>query len=421
MRTTLFIALRHLLARRRQSLVATVGMGIGVAVLIAMTSMMKGFEEKFLHETLRVSPHVTITDEERHATPPEITRREALERRFPDARIGTRRPRPPDRPRRIKQPGELIRWVRAQPGVSAAAGALVGEAFVAFGGKRWPTEVRGVDPVEQEKVTPVSEYVVAGTYEALGAQPDSILLGAGVAEELGAKVGDRVIVAAPGREGISVEVIGIADTGIPPVDRSRAFVPIRTAQALLAQPDTVNHVGIKLDDPGRADEVAAMLDAVTGYETESWREQNANWLGIFALQQMITRVIVSAIVIVAAFGILNILIMIVLEKKRDIAILRSVGLTRGDIQRVFLVEGAIMGLVGATLGCLLGAFVMWQLGRLEVRVEGIVKTERFLLSRDPWLFVSGAAFALAASLVASILPARRAAATEPVDVIRGQV
>jgi lipoprotein-releasing system permease protein len=159
---------------------------------------------------------------------------------------------------------------------------------------------------------------------------------------------------------------------------------------------------------------------MSGYKTESWQEQNANWLGIFAFQQMVTRLVIFFLLTVASFGILNILIMIVLEKKRDIAILRSVGLTRGQILRVFLLQGLLMGLFGAAVGCGLGAVLVWAVQRIPVHLEGLVRADHIHMYVEDWYYLAASGFAMAAGLLASILPSRKAAATEPVDVLRGQ-
>jgi lipoprotein-releasing system permease protein len=420
-RTLSFLAVRHLATRRRQSVVAILGMAIGTAVFVAMTALMTGMEAKFVRETLRVSAHVTLTDERAAAVPAAELRRQAIAELHRGALVGQRRAAPVERDRRIHRAGEIARVLGAEPGVLAAASQLTGRGVASFGAGEVSVELHGVEPKEQERVTPLGLYVTAGSYAELSVRRDSILVGSGVADDLGVRPGDRLSVSVPGHPPRAFLLVAVIDTGIPALDRTRAYLPLVAAQALFDRPDEVNSISLRLADPDRADEIARRASAVTGYRAESWREQNANWLSVFAIQQAVTWVIVSAIVLVAAFGVLNILIMIVMDKRRDIAILRSVGLTRGDIARLFLLEGAVLGGAGAAAGCGLAAAICWQLGRVHISMEGMIKSDRFIINQDPRFYLYGALFALVAGLAASILPARRAAATEPVDVIRGQM
>jgi lipoprotein-releasing system permease protein len=415
MRTVLFIALRHLVSRRRQTAVAVAGMAISVVVLVAMTGLMMGFQMKFFGETLKVSPHLTVTDEE--LEPPEPVAERHL---GPRAVTVLLHQRPAERPQRIKRPNTVVRAALRLPGVLAGAQQLIGQAILAYAERTYPVEIRGIEPELQDRVTPIRGYITAGTFEALSTTLDGIMLGSGVAQKLGVTVGDRITAAGPRGTRVSLKVAAIFEAGIPPVDKTRAFVQLRTAQAILSRPDEVNSIGFRIADTEKAPELARVIGTVSGYRAESWQEQNANWIGLFAFQQLITRMVIGFLLVVAAFGILNILIMIVLEKKRDIAILRSIGLTRSQILRVFLLQGALMGLAGAILGCLFGSIVVWAVQRIPVHFEGLVKTDHVVMHIEPWFYLAASAFAVGAGLVASILPARRGAATEPVDVLRGQ-
>jgi lipoprotein-releasing system permease protein len=416
MRTIFFIALRHLITRRRQTFVAIFGMGISVTVLVGMTGLMKGFEHKFLGETLKVSPHVSVTEEE--LMPPDPIAMRALGKGVL-AEIHHERPR--DRAPHIKRPRDVVEAALKIPGVLTGAKQIIGQSILAFADKTYPVELRGIEPELQDTVTPIRGYIVKGRFDALDTVPDAVMLGSGVADRIGANVGDKITAAGPGGTRITLKVVAIFDTGIPPVDKVRAFSTLRTAQNVLERPDEVNSIGFRLDDTERAPEIAQVIGRIAGYRTESWQEQNANWLGIFAFQQMVTRLVVFFLLVVAAFGILNILIMIVLEKTRDIAILRSVGLTRDQILRIFVLQGFLMGIAGALLGCVMGRALVWGVQQIPVKLEGLIKTDRISMWVEPWYYLAACGFAMAAGIIASIIPARRAARTEPVDVLRGQV
>jgi lipoprotein-releasing system permease protein len=408
------IARRHLTARRRQTIVAIAGMALGVTALITMTAIMRGFQTKFITEILRISPHVRVLDEDL------VPERTLAERAFGGATVEVLHARPSEQARRIKRPNEIARAALALPSVEAAAVGLVGRAVVSFSETELPVDVRGIDPPAQDRVTPLASYVTHGRYAALSTTPDGAVIGSGVAEKLGARVGDRLVAAPPGGQPQSLKVVAVIDTGIPSIDKTHIYIPLRRAQTLLGKPDVVNTIGVRLGDIDRADGVARALESIAGHRCESWRETNANFLGLFVQMNTITGFSLGILIVVAAFGILSILTQIVLEKTRDISILRSVGFTRGQIQRIFVAEGLIVGIIGAALGCALAFALVSFLDNLQVPMEGIVKSEKFLVEKSVWHYVGAATFAMTAGLVASVIPARRAGRTEPVDVLRGQ-
>jgi lipoprotein-releasing system permease protein len=183
--------------------------------------------------------------------------------------------------------------------------------------------------------------------------------------------------------------------------------------------NVVNQIRIRLRDIDQAAALARSLETRYGYRTESWEETNKNVLGIFVIQNGIMYSTVSAILIVAAFGIFNIITTVIHEKERDIAILKSIGFEEGAIRGIFLLEGAVVGVVGTLIGWALGYGLTELLASVRFNVEGFVKTEGFVLYYSFRHYLIAGLFAMIASLVASYLPARKAAAVNPVDIIRG--
>ena len=410
-----FIAGRHLTSRRRQTAIAIIGMMLGVTALVTMTAIMRGFQTKFVNEITRISPHVEVKDED---LVPERSLAERAFGRQPLAHVIHNRTT--DQARRIKRPSDISRAALALPGVEAAAAALSGRAVASFGEADLPVDIRGIEPAAQDRVTPLSSYVVAGRYALLNTTPDGAVLGSGVAAKLGAQVGDRIMLAPSGGLPQSFKVVAIIETGIPSMDKIRLYLSLRRAQALLGKPDIVNTIGVRVADVELADGVARALESISGYKCESWKEANANFLSLFFQMNSITGAAIGILIVVAGFGILSILTQIVMEKRRDISILRSVGFTRAQIQRIFVSEGLIIALTGAALGCAIAFGLVTWLDSLQVPMEGMVKSDKFLVDNDPWYYVGAAGFAITAGVVASVIPARRAGRTEPVDVLRGQ-
>jgi lipoprotein-releasing system permease protein len=411
----IFIAFRQLWARKFLNGIAVLGVMLGVVVLIGITGIMQGFQHKFLDNIQRISPHVTILDDELRPRAPLLVR-------FYDAFISANiaHETPDDRKLRIRRPKEVSAALLAMPEVVAASSLVMGSALLAYGSEQYSVDMRGIEPLAQDVVTPISKYLVDGAFRPL-ASGGGIVLGAGVASRLGAKVEDYVTVGSPRGQSLRLKVVGVFDCDIPPVNNTRVYVLLHDAQTVLGMPDRVGRIEVRLRDSAHAQDLVPRIERMFGYDAESWQEQNANFLSLFAQQNTIIAFVVGAILMVGGFGILAIQVMIVLEKTRDIAILRSVGFERRDILAGFLLQGAVISLIGALIGDLIGHGVVVALSHLKTHQEGLVKSETFLVYDDPKMYVYGVLFALSVGLVASLIPAYRGSRVEPVDVLRGQL
>ncbi|MFI5301969.1 MAG: ABC transporter permease [Polyangiales bacterium] len=416
LRTVLFLAARQLWARKLLNGIAVGGVTLGVCTLIVMNGIMAGFEKKFTLSIIKISPHLVLFDTELRQQPSILAR---FERTFVAAHVAHQSP--PDRQSRIKRPQEIVRALEAMPEVEAAAASLAGMVLIEFGGKTKSVDMRGIDVGRQERVTAIGPYVQTGSFATLAGATDGLALGSGLAADLGVTVGDVVHAAAPGGEPLDLKVVAIYEAGIPPVDKSRGYVLLRNLQTLVGRRDVIGRVEVRLKDTDAAPAFNERAERLFGYDGESWQESNANFLAIFEMQDMIVGFVIGAILLVGGFGILAIQIMIVLQKQRDIAILRSVGLRRGDILRVFLLQGLVIALIGGVIGDCLGKLGLVELAKLKIKAEGLVKTDTFLIYEDPRFYGYGIAFALVVGLVASLIPAWRGSKVEPVDVLRGQI
>lgn len=416
MRAELFIAWRQLWHRKLLNGIAVLGVTLGVLTLIAITGIMRGFQTKFLDTVLQISPHVVMFDTSLGQPAP------VVDQLLGGERHATRivRQTSTDRQRRIARPGETVAAIRAMPGVVAAAPLVVGSAVATVGGKALPVELRGIDPAVQDAVTPLGRFVVAGGVAGLGGAVDGALIGYQLAAQLGIGVGDSLgCVAGPG-ERVDLRVVALFDTGVAALDKGRIYVPTRLAQTILGRPDVSDRVELRLADPDRAPAVRAQLEARFGYDCESWQEANASMLGVFDQQNLITGLIIGAVLVVGGFGILSIQVMIVLEKRRDIALLKSVGYSSQSVLAVFLLEGGVVAVVGAAIGAGLGHLVLTAMRSLQsASGMGYSKPSTFAIYERPSVYLTAFAFAVAVGLVASLIPAWRASRVEPVDVLRG--
>lgn len=412
---TLFISIRYLLSHLRQSLVCIAGVTISVTMFLTMSAMMEGFQDKFIIETVESSGHITVHDE------PRETETRILDRVYtdPNALLLVDGVKPRDQVQKIKNPTGLIAKLRRMPGITAAAPIVSGDAIATYGTKTYGLAIHGVDPDQHVRVTTIGEKVTEGDFQRLKSTADGVLLGWGVAANLGARVGDNITLSTPGGGRAIARVVGLFETGVTPVDYSRAYMLMSDAQTLLNKKNIVNEIVLRTEDYTRARDLAAQVETISGYKTESWQESNANFLKIFKIQGIITYFITGALLVVAAFGVLNILIMAVLERVNDIAILKSFGLSRRDITQVYLVQGAMIGVIGSALGLVLGKVGIEALRSLPIQMEGLVKAEGLLMSEHGWMYWQAFIGSMVVVLLAAVYPARRAAKYDPVEVIRG--
>jgi lipoprotein-releasing system permease protein len=417
LRVVMFLALRQLWSRRLLSVIAVMAVMLGVMMLVAIRGIQLGFRLKFLQTVIRVTPQIAITDKELSVEPPLIAR---YLRDFVAARVAHESP--DERQTRIKRPTEVLRTARALDGVMAAAASVGGSALFTYAGKELPCEVRGIEPVAQDQVTPIREYLLDGTWAEFAQSRDGVLIGIGAAEKLGVKVGDTVTLVGPRGVRQTGKIMGTFAFSMPAIDDARAFVPLRMGQTVLSRPDIVSRIEVRLADPEAAPLYAERMQRFFDVEVDSWQKVNASFLGIFAVQDIITAFIIGSTLIVGGFGILAIQIMIVLQKTRDVALLRATGFRQRDILRMFLLQGAIVALIGAGIGDFAGHEILSAVSRIKLKSSTpFGRADSILVDDDPKMYLYGAGFALAVGLLASALPAVRGSRVEPVDVLRGMV
>ena len=409
-----FVSFRYFLSHKRQSLVCIAGVTISVAMFITMSAMMEGFKDKFIIETVESSGHITVHDE------PRETRTKILERVFtdPNALLAVDNVKPRDDVKKIKNAEGLMAKLRHLHGIVAVAPEVDGDAIATFGTNSLTISMLGVDPEQQLRVTTVGDDIVEGDFNRLRTTADGVIIGKGVADLLGAKLNDEISLSSnTGGHTIS-RVVGIFSTGVTPIDYSRAYMLINSAQTLLDKKNIINDIIIRTADYTQAQSYAAQIESIAGYKTESWQESNANFLKIFVIQTIMTYIITGSLLIVAAFGVLNILIMAVLERVGDIAILKSFGLSRTDITFIYVLQGLLIGLLGTISGEIFAKIGVEGLRRLPVHVEGLIKSDGILMSESRGMYIGAFISSMVVVLIASVYPARRAAGYDPVEVIR---
>ena len=409
------IAAAHLLGRRRQTLVALGGVVLGVAFFLAVSGLMRGSENDFVHRLIDNAPHVTVYDEYRSAPPqPALLR-------WPEAAVQLPRVKPQRETRGIRGWPRILDALRGQPGVRVAP-VLSGAVVLSFAGRLQGVQLSGIVPEAMRGVSTIDDKMVEGRLEALDADASGIVLGEALMRQFQLRLGSTVSVsagAAAGGVSRAMKVVGVFRTGNQGYDEGQAFVALQRAQTLLGRENRVNRLILQLDDAQAAAALATRIEAEHGYKSVSWTEASQDILALLVVRNLIMYTVVSAILVVASLGIYNTLSTVALEKTRDIAILKSMGFHAAELQRIFLVQGLFVGGLGSVIGLLLGAALMTLLAQIPVKAPGATEVTQLPMHWGAEQFLIAAGFALASALAASWLPARKAARLQPVDILRG--
>jgi lipoprotein-releasing system permease protein len=420
MRGVLRLAWRHLASRPRQSVLTVAGVALGVAVFIFTVSMMDGLVVFFTQRLVRVSPLLTVLPERVDVN----AAREELERVRPGEIIElTRPPVPDDRPTVRGAPG-LAGRIRAVPRVEGVSVAAAVPVVFSFGTIAEPAILVGLEPHDEATVTELPRCVLRGSWDGLSTRRDGAVVGVQLADRLGVQVGDRVVALGDTGAGRDLEVVGIITTGLGATDEATAFVNLSVAQGLAGWgADEGSEIRVRTTAITGLDGLCRRLQTVTGHRVETWEETSQASLRLFRMIGMTTYLLTGFVLVVAGLGIANKLTTIILDKERDIAILRSYGFSRNAVRGVFLLEGMLLGGAGAAAGCGVAAVVIAYFTAFPIRFaprEGAVLayTELFL-NKDPRYYLVISVVALVISALAALVAVRRAVRVVPVEVLRG--
>jgi len=413
----LFVGLRYVRSRDRGffvsfiSWVSMLGVCLGVAALIVVISVMNGLERETRSRLLSLASHATIS--------------------------GT--------PEQMKMWPQLAEKVRGNEGVTGVAPYLDLQGMVGRGREMRPAIIRGVDPQLEPQVSDFASHMLVGKLNELRFGRQAIVLGSGIAGALDARIGDEVTVLVPVRvaanegaiEGIDIqpriqsfEVRGVFQAGAAEHDNTLALIDLQDAAALAESNGSPGGLRLKFADifeaPARTPAIAKSLGE--NFETSDWSIENATWFRAVRIEKTMTSVLLMLIVAVAAFNIVAALVMVVNEKRNDIAILRTVGMTPRGVVTVFFTQGVMIGWFGALLGATLGLLLAFNVETIVPVIEGMLGVHIF----DPNVYyitevpsevrwpqvITITLVALVLTVLATIYPSRRGAATEPAEALR---
>jgi len=403
--TEWFLALRFLREGRTQTLLIIAGVGVGVGVIVFLTALISGLQANLIAQTLGSQAHVVVR-------PPEEVARPQLEAAPADGPVVLRHVE--RRPQRVRS---IVRWqqereaIAALPEVVAVAPVVSGPAFASRGTAARAVLVRGSDLDQLEPILPIRRRLTAGR-EPVGAEA---LVGVQLADDLGLSVGDRVRLGPNAEGGEVFTVSGVFDLGNKDVNGRWVLVPLRAAQTLHDVVGGATELEVAVAQVFDADAVSTRIQAETGLVAESWMERNAQLLVGLRSQSSSSTMIQVFVILAVMMGIASVLIVSVVQRSREIGILRAMGTSRRRVLRVFLIQGALVGGAGSIFGSALG-------GALAVFFESLARnadgSATFPVQLDAGLFLRTALLAVLIGVLAAALPARRAARLDPAAAIR---
>lgn len=398
------LATRFLREGLLQTFFIIAGVALGVSVIVFMSAMLTGLQSNFFSTLTDYQAQIVISPLDEVARPLRLAQQGKLATLVQP---------------RAKRPQSLDQWQALRnsliriPGVLVVTPIVAGAGFVLRADANRGVSMVGIEPDSYLQLIALKKKMVAGSAEL---SSTDILIGTDLAKDLGVWVGDKLTLQTPGGASASLTVLGIFDFGSEGRNEGSVYVALRTAQSLLGLPGGANSLQIKVAQPFTAEALAQSIEAQLGIQAKSWIETNAEFFSALSGQNMAFFVIRLFVGLTAALGIASVLVVSVVQKSKEIGILRATGTTRAQILRLFLVQGALLGFLGSLGGSVLGwlFLIAWR-----VYAIGADGKPLFVINAEPVLFLYVAAGATLVGTLAAVFPAQRAARLDPAVAIRG--
>ncbi|HEU0154160.1 MAG TPA: ABC transporter permease [Arenimonas sp.] len=392
------IATKFLREGKAQSTLILVGIAVGVAVIVFLTALITGLQGNIINRTLGTQAHIRVQPTEetnRILSPADGTVQLVLENKRAQ------------RLRSINNWQQVRDVLDTLPQVTAVSPVISGPAFARRGEALESVALVGIDAARYQRIIPIQDDIIDGVFR-IGA--GDTVIGKQLATDLGIRVGDKLrLDGGQGRETV-LNVAGIFELGVRELDSRYVYLDMKQAQSLLDLPGAATVIDVTVQDIFAAREVAARIGRLTGLKSESWMETNAQLMNALRSQSLSTQMISVFVALSVALGIASVLSVSVVQRTREIGILRAMGTTRRQMLQVFLLQGAVFGAAGSVIGGLAGYGLVGAFNTFGPKL--------FYIPVSPWLLVAAAAVATVTGIVSAAIPARRASGLDPVEAIR---
>lgn len=410
------IALHLLRARLKQSVVAAVGVTFGIAMFISLVSFMNGLNDLLDGLMLNRTPHVRLYNEIKPAENQAVF----LDKNYRKKVNIIRSIKPKDRGKAIYNCKAIIHQLKADPRVIDVAPKITEPMFFISGTIEIAGVINGIDVVAEEKLFQLSNYLIEGSIQDLR-QSNSIIVGKGLADKMLVHVGDVIQVTSPKGNLSMLKVVGISQFGIAEFDDTTSYTSLETAQKALEKPTNyITDIQLKLHDIRLAPAVAAEFHQIFQVDSIDYQTANSQFETGSTVRSIISYAVGIVLLIVAGFGIYNILNMMIFEKMDSIAILKATGFSGRDVLWIFMLLSLIIGLTGGICGLGFGYLFTTIIDGIPFKTAALPTIETYPINYNPLFYIIGFTFALVTTAIAGLFPALKASKIDPVEIIRGK-
>lgn len=406
------IALTYLSTRKKQTLVASLGVMFGISMFIFMQSLMKGTNDYFEKMSFTNTPHIRIYSENK------VADKHMLTSFLTDSSVKVLA-----NPKQLKQtlgltnPYGMIQQILKNPEIDAVTPQVTANVIYTSGSVQLPGSVAGVNITEENRMFDVQGNMVTGDFRALNKINNSILVGKGIADKLSLHVGDNITVRSGTGSPVILRVVGTFATTVKQIDETKSYVNITQAQNLLGKDRSyVTDIKINLKNYNNAPQVARDLETITGYKAEDWVQANEQLKAAFKIRAIILNSVIGVLLLVAGFGIYNILNMTIYEKIKEIAILKAQGFSGPAVTSIFLQQAVYIGLMGGFAGIIIGFLITLGVSRIYIGAGTLTYLPMSFYMPH---YIEAICFGVLTTIAAGFFPARKASKVDPVTIIRG--
>jgi lipoprotein-releasing system permease protein len=414
MTLVLEIAKTHLISKPKQTIVAMLGVTFGIGMFIAMVSLMTGLNNFTEELTMTSSPDIHIYHDVTQG------RTSIIEDLNPRGVNVIHHQKPKNETQKLRNAMKMTELIMKDKNVIGVAPSISSQVFYNYGPVQLNGTILGVDILEEDKLFGLRAKMKEGRIEDLKANHDGIIMGRGLAKKLNVKSGDRVVITTPQGYTMTLKLVGTFQMGLGAVDNIRSYANLSTVQTILQQDHLyITDINIKLKDMHMAKAISSQYQRMFHYKAEDWETANATFLTGNIIRNILTYSVSITLLIVAGFGIYNILNMTIYNKMKDIAILKAMGFSGKDVKQIFMIQSLVIGFAGSILGLIIGYVLSSLIAQAPFNGGDFISLDHFPVNFDPKYYIIGIVFGVTTTAFAGYMPSRKASKIDPIEILRG--
>lgn len=414
MKTSFLIAKTHLLAKKKQTIVAMLGVTFGIAMFIFMRSFMTGSDNYINDTMLSSTAHVRLYNDLK------ISDESLIDKILPEGVNQLDHPKPADKKKQIRHALQILDFLKKDQRVYGVSPLVSTQVFFNYGPQNINATLTGLDILAEDKLFNLRSKMKAGQLEDLLSTPDAIIVGSGMAKKMNLHVGDKVQLTTPRGVVQQVQIVGILQMGVATIDNVRCLTNLKTVQTLLGEDSGyITDINMKIKDMYTSGPLAQEYARTFACSAEDWQKANATILVSVKLRAFISIAVSFTLLIVAGFGIYNIMNMTIMSKMKDIAILKAAGFSGRDVMAIFMIESVTIGLLGALLGLVLGFLMSYAISKVPFDGGDYMALDHLPVNFSPVFYIQGVVFGMLTTALAGWFPSKKAAKVDPVTILRG--